>query len=68
MWNQPSNPSPTDRWPVSSYGAGVRINVLGFLIMSIDYAVPRNRAAWTDSNGQVRKQGGYWIVSLTPPF
>ncbi|HEY2804767.1 MAG TPA: hypothetical protein VGI92_02825, partial [Gemmatimonadales bacterium] len=67
-WTRPANPAATDRWPISSYGAGVRINVLGFVIMSVDYAVPRNRPAWVDGTGAVHKQGGYWIVSLTPPF
>ena len=67
-WTRPSNPSAGDRWPITSTGAGVRINVLGFVIMSIDYAVPHTRPAWVDGSGTVHKQGGYWIVSLTPPF
>ncbi len=67
-WTRPTNPNATDRWPIMSYGAGVRINVLGFAIMSIDYAVPRTRPAYVGADGQIHKQGGYWIVSLTPPF
>jgi hypothetical protein len=34
------------------------MNLFGFAILNLDYAVPRNRPG----------QGGYWIVSLNPPF
>jgi Tol biopolymer transport system component len=46
-----------DRWPVTSYGIGARINLFGFTVLRIDYAVPLQRP-----------RGGYWIVSLGPPF
>ncbi|MBI4542316.1 MAG: PD40 domain-containing protein [Gemmatimonadetes bacterium] len=46
------------RTPVTSYGIGLRVNLLGFTILRVDYAVPRDRP----------QKGGYWIVSLGPPF
>jgi hypothetical protein len=46
-----------DRWPMTSYGIGARINLFGFTVLRIDYAVPLQRS-----------RGGYWIVSLGPPF
>ncbi len=54
-----------DRWPMTSYGVGVRINLLGFTVLRIDYAVPLQRR-YTDPS-QTSKRG-YWIVSLGPPF
>jgi hypothetical protein len=54
----PSDPSDI-RAPVSSWGYGFRINVMGFVIVSIDYARPLSRPDY-------RK--GYWIVSLYPPW
>ncbi len=58
LWSRPANPSTNDRWPITSYGAGVRVNLLGFVILSFDYAIPRTRPG----------KSGYWIVSLQPPF
>jgi Tol biopolymer transport system component len=46
-----------DRYPMTSYGIGARINLFGFTVLRIDYAVPLQRS-----------RGGYWIVSLGPPF
>jgi hypothetical protein len=46
------------RAPVTSYGAGLRANLFGFAILRLDYAVPRQRP----------EKGGYWILSLGPPF
>lgn len=46
-----------DRWPMTSYGVGARINLFGFTVLRVDYAVPLQRS-----------RGGYWIVSLGPPF
>jgi Tol biopolymer transport system component len=46
------------RAPVSSYGIGVRANLFNFAILRVDYAVPRQRPL----------KGGYWMVSLGPPF
>ena len=42
---------------MTSYGIGARINLFGFTVLRIDYAVPLQRS-----------HGGYWIVSLGPPF
>ena len=55
----------TGRWPMTSYGVGIRINLLGFTVLRIDYAVPLQRR-YTDP-AQTSKHG-YWIVSLGPPF
>jgi len=46
------------RAPVSSYGVGIRANLFGFAILRVDYAVPRQRP----------DRGGYWMLSLGPPF
>lgn len=46
------------RAPVTSYGAGLRVNLFGFTILRVDYAVPRQRPV----------KGGYWLVSLGPPY
>jgi Tol biopolymer transport system component len=46
------------RAPVTSYGVGLRANLFGFAIIRLDYAVPRQRP----------EKGGYWMVSLGPPF
>lgn len=56
-WSRPEYAPETVRAPVTSYGFGLRANVLGFLILRLDYAVPRQRT-----------HGGYWMVSLGPPF
>ncbi|HWO88431.1 MAG TPA: hypothetical protein VNL98_04695 [Gemmatimonadales bacterium] len=57
-WSRSPEEDQSVRAPVSSYGVGLRANILGFLILRVDYAVPRQRP----------QQGGYWIVSLGPPF
>ena len=57
-FGRPAAPGVTDRWPITSYGAGIRVNMLGFMILTFDYAVPRTRPG----------KKGYWIVSLQPPF
>jgi hypothetical protein len=46
------------RAPVTSYGFAVRVNLFGFAILNLDYAIPQNRPG----------QHGYWILSLNPPF
>jgi len=58
VWQQPTNPTSNNRAPITAYGASIRINMLGFAILNIDYAIPKQRPG--------RK--GYWIVSLNPPF
>jgi len=57
-WSRDYSDNATVRAPFTSYGVGLRINMFGFAIMSIDYAMPRQRA----------DRKGYWIVSLQPPF
>ena len=47
------------RAPLQTYGASLRANLLGFLIMRLDYSVPRNRPA---------VKGGLWTLSLGPTF
>ena len=46
------------RSPMTSYGVGLRVNMLGFAVLRLDYAVPQDRP----------RKGGYWILSLGPPF
>jgi Tol biopolymer transport system component len=48
----------TDRYPVRSYGAGLRVNLFNYAILRWDYAIP------VDQNG--RK--GVWTWSLWPSF
>ena len=50
--------STTCRTPLQSIGFGVRANVLGFVILRLDYSVPQNRPG----------VGGYWTISLGPAF
>ncbi len=66
-WNSTSSVrldrSPTQdvsavRSPVTSYGVGLRANLFGIAILRLDYAVPQQRPG----------HGGYWILSLGPPF
>jgi len=54
----------TVRWPMTSYGVGMRVNLFGFTILRVDYAVPLQRR-YSDS---ARNKHGYLIVSLGPPF
>jgi outer membrane protein assembly factor BamA len=65
-WSRPASPDlSVDRWPMTSYGVGIRVNLFGFTVLRVDYAVPLQRrynsATQTD-------HGPYWIVSLGPPF
>ena len=57
-WN-PSASDPNVRAPIRSWGASARVNLLGFAILSIDYAIPLDRP---------QHKRGYWIVSLYQPF
>ena len=50
----------TDRYLLTSYGAGIRLNLFGFAIVRWDYAVP------LDAPNGVRK--GFWQWSLGPNF
>jgi Tol biopolymer transport system component len=56
-WDRASDEPITARWPVTSYGVSIRANLFNFLILRVEYAVP-----------QQRDKGGYWTVSLYPPF
>lgn len=47
-----------NRAPITSYGASVRMNLFGFAILNVEYAIPRSRPG----------KHGYWVVSLNPPF
>ncbi|MEO8453389.1 MAG: hypothetical protein ABI647_26625, partial [Gemmatimonadota bacterium] len=49
----------TTRSPLTSYGVGIRANVLNFLILRVDYARPLQRQAGI---------GGLWTISLGPTF
>jgi outer membrane protein assembly factor BamA len=65
-FSRPSNPDlAVDRWPMTSYGIGVRINLFGFTVLRVDYAVPLQRKY---ADPTQLSHGGYWIVSLGPPF
>jgi Tol biopolymer transport system component len=46
------------RSPVTSYGVGLRVNLFGLTVLRLDYAIPNQRPG----------RGGYWILSLGPPF
>lgn len=47
-----------DRYPVRSYGAGLRVNLFNYAILRWDYAIP------VDQNGR----RGVWTWSLWPSF
>jgi hypothetical protein len=49
---------PTFRAPLQTVGASVRINVLGFVILRVDYSRPLHRPG----------VGGLWALSLGPTF
>jgi outer membrane protein assembly factor BamA len=49
---------PTFRAPLQTVGASLRINVLGFVIVRVDYSHPLHRPG----------VGGLWAVSLGPTF
>jgi Tol biopolymer transport system component len=54
----PSQDVATVRSPVTSYGVGLRVNLFGLTVLRLDYAIPNQRPG----------HGGYWILSLGPPF
>ena len=49
---------PSFRAPLQTVGASLRINVLGFVIVRVDYSRPLHRPG----------VGGLWAVSLGPTF
>jgi len=58
-WSRSATADPNAvRVPLTSYGVGVRVNVLGIAVIRVDYAVPLQRPG----------HGGYWMLSLGPPF
>jgi len=58
-WSRPADADPNAvRVPLTSYGVGLRFNVLGIAILRLDYAIPNQRPG----------HGGYWMLSLGPPF
>jgi outer membrane protein assembly factor BamA len=58
-WSRPASADPNaERVPLTSYGVGLRVNVLGIAIVRVDYAIPNQRPG----------HGGYWMLSLGPPF
>ena len=58
-WNRASTADPVlVRTPLRSWGASIRANVLGFVIMRIDYSKPLDRPL----------VHSYWTVSLGPTF
>jgi Tol biopolymer transport system component len=48
-----------DRKPITSAGLGVRVNVLGYLVLGVNYVVPFDRPD---------RKGGYWQFSFYPGF
>ena len=64
--SRPANPDLAfDRWPMTSWGVGIRVNLFGFTVLRVDYAVPLQRKY---SDATLQSHGPYWIVSLGPPF
>ena len=58
-WSRPASADANAvRVPLTSYGVGLRVNVLGIAILRVDYAIPNQRPG----------HGGYWMLSLGPPF
>jgi Tol biopolymer transport system component len=58
-WRRESGDDPMlVRQPLRSWGASIRTNVLGFLILRFDYTKPLDR----------ERKNAYWTVSLGPTF
>jgi outer membrane protein assembly factor BamA len=58
-WNRPATADPVlVRTPLRSWGMSIRANVLGFMIMRLDYTRPLDRPS-------VRS---YWTLSVGPTF
>ena len=58
-WNRlPGEDPELVRTPLRSWGGSIRANMLGLLIMRVDYSKPLDRAY----------QKAYWTVSLGPTF
>ena len=63
-WSRPDDYDYTrDRYPLRSYGLGLRLNLFNFALVRWDYAIPLDREP---EPGQKRK--GFWTWSLGPSF
>jgi hypothetical protein len=59
FWSRPLDYDVSaQRYPLRSYGAGLRVNLFNYAILRWDYAIP------TDSPGR----RGFWTWSLWPSF
>ncbi|MGH9262451.1 MAG: BamA/TamA family outer membrane protein, partial [Acidimicrobiales bacterium] len=59
VWNrQPGDNILEVRAPLKSWGASIRTNLLGFLILRFDYTKPLDRS----------REQSYWTVSFGPTF
>jgi len=58
-WTRSADDDPNAvRIPLTSWGAGLRLNLFDIAIIRLDYGIPLQRPG----------HGGYWMVSLGPPF
>jgi Tol biopolymer transport system component len=57
-WTRDANEAQNVRTPVRSWGGSVRVNVLGFVVLRVDYTKPLSRP----------HNNPYWTVSLGPTF
>jgi len=57
-FNREAEIDPSVRVPVTSYGAGLRLNLFGFAIIRWDYAIPLSRP----------DRKGFWSWSIGPSF
>ena len=58
-WSRSATDNPDlVRTPLKSYGGSIRANLLGFVILRLDYTKPVNRPG----------RHPYWTVSLGPTF
>ncbi len=55
----PGSPKSGVQYPVSSAGLGVRVNLLGYLVLGVNYVWPFDRPA---------RKTGYWEFSFYPGF
>ena len=57
-WKRPDDPSDIDtRFPLRSYGFGIRVNLFNFALARWDYSVPLDI-----------QRKGFWTFSLGPSF
>ncbi|HLG04773.1 MAG TPA: BamA/TamA family outer membrane protein [Gemmatimonadales bacterium] len=65
-WSRDPGEPDSVRAPVTSVGAGIRANILNFLILRADYSFPLQRPGFTAGRSFLKK--GYWTLSLGPTF